>query len=187
MILLVTDKMNSADIEPVLSVLAENNLETWTSDGLASEIVRPDSLNIVGKFNGEVIGYCVSRLIMNNNYILSDNIDGQRKSHNTGKNIIYFKYDCEIYSIAIKKQYQNNGIGQILLNNIVLQAQKTDTESIWLEVRKSNRQAIGFYKKNNFREISERKNFYSNPSENAIVMRKKLFRDGNFKPEREFS
>ncbi len=174
MILPVIDKMNFADIVPVLAILTENNLETWTFDGLASEIERPDSLNLVGKFKGEAIGYSISRLIMNNHYTLPNNNADQRKNHKTSENTTYFKYDFEIYSIAVKKQYQNYGVGQILLNNIVLQAQKTDTESIWLEVRKSNKQAIGFYKKNNFKEISERKNFYLNPSENAIVLRKKL-------------
>jgi ribosomal protein S18 acetylase RimI-like enzyme len=39
-----------------------------------------------------------------------------------------------------------------------------------LEVRQSNHRAIEFYKRNGFHIISERKNYYLNPNENAWVM-----------------
>ena len=42
---------------------------------------------------------------------------------------------------------------------------------IFLEVRESNQVAINFYKKNKFKEISVRKNYYSEPNENAIIMK----------------
>ena len=43
-----------------------------------------------------------------------------------------------------------------------------------LEVRQSNQHAIEFYKRNGFRIISERKNYYLNPSENAWVMERSV-------------
>ena len=42
---------------------------------------------------------------------------------------------------------------------------------IFLEVRESNQVAINFYKKNKFNQISIRKNYYSEPNENAIIMK----------------
>ena len=48
-----------------------------------------------------------------------------------------------------------------------------DTEDIFLEVRESNQIAINFYLKAGFEKISVRKRFYSNPTENALIMKKK--------------
>ena len=70
----------------------------------------------------------------------------------------------EILAIATVEEYRNKGIAQELLDKI-------KTKDIFLEVRESNQVAISFYKKNNFKEISIRKNYYSEPTENAIIMK----------------
>ena len=70
----------------------------------------------------------------------------------------------EILAIATVKEYRNKGIAQELLDKIKI-------KNIFLEVRESNQTAINFYKKNNFKEISIRKNYYSEPTENAIIMK----------------
>ena len=70
----------------------------------------------------------------------------------------------EILAIATVEKYRNKGIAQELLDKI-------KTKDIFLEVRESNQTAINFYKKNNFKEISIRKNYYSEPTENAIIMK----------------
>ena len=46
----------------------------------------------------------------------------------------------------------------------------TDVNSFYLEVRKSNENAISLYQKNGFKICGERKNFYKNPTENALLM-----------------
>ena len=70
----------------------------------------------------------------------------------------------EILAIATIEEYRNKGIAQQLLNEIKV-------KDIFLEVRESNQVAINFYKKNKFKEISVRKNYYSEPTENAIIMK----------------
>ena len=70
----------------------------------------------------------------------------------------------EILAIATIEEYRNNGIAQELLDKIKI-------KDIFLEVRESNQVAINFYKKNKFKEISVRKNYYSEPNENAIIMK----------------
>ena len=70
----------------------------------------------------------------------------------------------EILAIATIEEYRNNGIAQELLDKIKI-------KDIFLEVRESNQVAISFYKKNKFKEISVRKNYYSEPNENAIIMK----------------
>ena len=70
----------------------------------------------------------------------------------------------EILAIATIEEYRNKGIAQQLLDKIKI-------KDIFLEVRESNQVAINFYKKNKFKEISVRKNYYSEPNENAIIMK----------------
>ena len=70
----------------------------------------------------------------------------------------------EILAIATIEKYRNKGIAQELLDKIKI-------KDIFLEVRESNQVAINFYKKNKFKEISVRKNYYSEPNENAIIMK----------------
>ena len=70
----------------------------------------------------------------------------------------------EILAIATVEEYRNKGIAQELLDKI-------KTKDIFLEVRESNQTAINFYKKNKFKEISIRKNYYPKPAENAIIMK----------------
>ena len=70
----------------------------------------------------------------------------------------------EILAIATIEKYRNKGIAQELLDKIKI-------KDIFLEVRESNQVAINFYKKNKFKEISIRKNYYSEPNENAIIMK----------------
>ena len=70
----------------------------------------------------------------------------------------------EILAIATIEKYRNKGIAQELLDKI-------KTKDIFLEVRESNKKAINFYKKNNFKQISIRKGYYSDPTEDAIIMK----------------
>ena len=70
----------------------------------------------------------------------------------------------EILAIATVEEYRNKGIAQELLDKI-------KNKDIFLEVRESNKKAINFYKKNNFKQISIRKGYYSDPTEDAIIMK----------------
>ena len=70
----------------------------------------------------------------------------------------------EILAIATIEKCRNKGIAQELLDKI-------KTKDIFLEVRESNKKAINFYKKNNFKQILIRKGYYSDPTEDAIIMK----------------
>ncbi len=158
-------KMQIADINSVLEILIESGLEAWGYNDFLSEILRRDALVLVSKIKTETIGFCIARLIITN--CLTINLDSSKKNEN-------LETECEIYNIAVRREFQNQGIGKQLLNKLVLLLKGYNTQSIWLEVRSSNRNALDFYHKNHFKQIYERKNFYSNPLENAIVMKRNL-------------
>lgn len=157
-------KMRVADIEFVLEILREANLESWSSRDFQIEIERKDSFLVVAEINTKIVGFCVARLIRlddtsNNSLVLGKNIAGN---------------ESEVYNIAVRELFRNCGVGQSLLDGLFEWNRANEAESIWLEVRNSNKSAIGFYKKNGFEEVNRRKNFYLNPNEDAIVMKKSL-------------
>jgi ribosomal-protein-alanine N-acetyltransferase len=78
--------------------------------------------------------------------------------------------DCELCNLVVLPEYLSKRVGYSLLQACVEVAQYFKITRMLLEVRQSNHHAIEFYKRNGFRIISERKNYYLNPSENAWVM-----------------
>lgn len=90
----------------------------------------------------------------------------------------YFAADeAEITSVAVSPKNRRNGIaGQLM--KAYLTALPEITNSIFLEVRESNSPAIGLYEKYGFEKISIRKNFYSFPDENAVVMQHIINKEG---------
>jgi ribosomal-protein-alanine N-acetyltransferase len=78
----------------------------------------------------------------------------------------------DITSVAVHPDYRRKGLAYALINEFI-RLLPDDTESIFLEVRESNSGAVALYEKCGFVRLSVRKNFYTSPRENAIVMQKK--------------
>ncbi len=83
--------------------------------------------------------------------------------------------EADITSIAVHPEYRRKGLALRLIERFI-EMIPDDAESIFLEVRESNAPAIALYEKCGFERLSVRKNFYSQPRENAVVMQKKLNR-----------
>ena len=77
-------------------------------------------------------------------------------------------FEAEVLQIAVKKAYQGQGIASALFAIL-----PTDKE-IFLEVRRSNHRAQEFYKKEKMAVIAERKAYYHNPVEDAIIMKREI-------------
>jgi len=76
----------------------------------------------------------------------------------------------EIYNIAVESSHARSGIGWALMSAAIQESSRRNAEKVILEVRKSNNPAINFYLKFDFKIAGERKNYYSNPIEDAYVM-----------------
>lgn len=75
-----------------------------------------------------------------------------------------------INNIVTLPDFRNLGVASALINTIIEFANKDNLEFLTLEVRESNLAAINLYKKHHFKECGKRKRFYSNPTEDAIIM-----------------
>lgn len=82
--------------------------------------------------------------------------------------------NCEVYNIAVDGRHARTGIGKQLMTTVVNESLKRYASKVLLEVRKSNANAIRFYEWFGFKVLGERKNYYSNPVEDAFVMEKNI-------------
>ncbi len=82
---------------------------------------------------------------------------------------LYFE-ECHIIMLAVKPEYQNQGLGSILVWQMLDNAHRFGAEWVVLEVRVSNSKAINLYKQFGFKEVGRRKEYYSNNREDALVL-----------------
>ena len=78
----------------------------------------------------------------------------------------------EIYRVAVDAAYRKRGIAYRLLDYAMKTSRGKGLESAFLEVRSMNTPAINLYRAYGFTEVGRRKNYYRNPTDDAIVMLK---------------
>ena len=76
----------------------------------------------------------------------------------------------DVVKVAVDQEYQGQGIGTALMENLIQRMQESGVRTIHLEVRQSNESAIALYRKMGFAEDGIRKDYYENPVENALLM-----------------
>ena len=78
--------------------------------------------------------------------------------------------EAHILSISVIKKIQSKGVGSLLLRSMLDQCKAMNYKKIFLEVRTSNLQAIIFYQKFGFLKEAIRENYYTDNSEDALLM-----------------
>lgn len=111
----------------------------WSREAVESSLKRTDILFDVEFSEGRAIGYFLAAAAFG---------------------------EGELYRIAVLPPFRGQGRGERLMKGF-LQSLPKDTEKIYLEVRESNKSAIGLYEKFGFRKIGERKKYYGN--ENGLI------------------
>ncbi len=86
----------------------------------------------------------------------------------------YFAADeSDISVAAVHPDMRRQGIGDLLLNAFE-KALLDITAAVFLDVRESNVPAICLYEKHGYERVGMRKNYYKEPVENAVLMKKIL-------------
>ena len=139
----------------VLDIQTECGLSVWSQNDYTSELERADSIfKIARTADKKIVGFALVRLLFGNSNIVNTSFDSS-----------------EILNIAVRNSFQQSGIGQMIFDELLRELKSKNIAEIWLEVRQSNSNAINFYRKNSFEMQFERKNYYTNPTENACVLR----------------
>ena len=140
-------KMSIEDLKSIKNVLASDFDNFWSYDVLEEELECDNSYVIVAKVDeNTIVGFAGLKVILD---------------------------EADIMNIVVKKDFRHNGIGFILLENLINHSKELNLKTITLEVNENNLSAIRLYDKFSFDKLGIRKNYYDGKSD-AIIMSKKL-------------
>jgi len=138
---------NEDDIERILEIERDSISPPWTHGALLGEIYRDDAFFAVAAEGGDIIGFIILRGIAD---------------------------EGELFQIAVDKDARRRGAADMLMDAALDWARKNALRTIYLEVRKSNEAAIALYTKHGFKQTGRRKDYFTDPVEDATLMEKSL-------------
>jgi ribosomal-protein-alanine acetyltransferase len=80
--------------------------------------------------------------------------------------------DWELENIVVAQSHQRRGLATQLLRTLMAHAKSSGAANVILEVRASNETARAFYEHHSFCEVGRRPNYYTTPTEDAVLYRR---------------
>jgi ribosomal-protein-alanine N-acetyltransferase len=136
-------ELSESELEDVLILEKDLFEEPWSREIFAKELSSETAKYFTLYSDSELVGYAGFNVI-----------DGT----------------AHLNTIGIKKTHQNNGLGSRLLDYIIKRSIERGCKEVFLEVRFSNKMARKLYTSFGFVPVGVRKNYYSNPTEDALIM-----------------
>lgn len=135
--------MTLEEVEDVFWLEQQNFSHPWSQESIAKAAKQPENLYLVAVEGDKVLGYCG----------------------------IWCSMDyADLCRIVVMPERRKQGIASALLDVGVKGCRERRMEKLLLEVRASNIAAIALYEKKKFQKIYTRRNYYSNPVEDACIM-----------------
>ena len=138
-------KMNETHVPQVAELERMCFHDPWSVTSIGSELSNPLSCWLVAVESEQVVGYVGSQTV----------IDA-----------------TDMMNIAVHPDFRRKGIAQKLVEQLVDELKQRQSMSLMLEVRASNTGAQALYEKLGFSQVGLRKNYYKNPREDALILRK---------------
>ena len=135
-----------SDIEGIYEIERACFSTPWSKEALLDDLEVEDKLYLVAEA-GKIIGYAGSWLVLD---------EGQ------------------ITNIAIHPEYRRAGYGAKMTRKLTQMLYKRGMKHIFLEVRVSNIAAQAMYRRLGFTAVGVRKQFYSDPIEDGLIMTKEM-------------
>lgn len=140
----IVRRMRLEDIEHVSRLERRCYTLPWSSSAYVTEVGNPSAYYTVAtELDGTVIGYAGMWVIMDESHITT---------------------------IAVDPVKRGRKIGERLLLDLLEEGMARGADRATLEVRERNTVAHNLYLKYAFEDVAVRKNYYSDNSENAIIM-----------------
>jgi ribosomal-protein-alanine N-acetyltransferase len=139
--------MTTADL-PVIMRLEEELFapDTWTAAMYRDELAQTDTRHYLVAENGTgVIGY---------------------------GGLIAYDDEAHIATLGVATDRQGEGLGSLLLDALLAEADRRRIPEVLLEVRADNEVAQGLYRRRGFAEIGRRRRYYQPSGTDAVVMRR---------------
>ena len=142
---MVLREMLVDDLEQVMKIENELFSPPWTREGFFTYLTRRDAMFLVVEEKGEILAYCGLIMVLD---------------------------EGDITNVAVRPDRQREGIGYFLVDSMLKMAEITGIHIVHLEVREGNATARRLYERLGFKEDGLRKNYYTDPTENAVLMTK---------------
>jgi ribosomal-protein-alanine N-acetyltransferase len=130
----------ASDLDGVMQVMADSFDpafgEAWTAPQCAGLLPMAGVWLSLARRGGKVVGFALGRIVA---------------------------AEAELLLLAVERSSQGKGIGQSLLDRFVGVAASKGAEQLHLEVREGNH-AVSLYRRNGFREVGRRANYYNGQS-----------------------
>lgn len=80
--------------------------------------------------------------------------------------------ECHLLNLCVSEQERNSGLGRKMVQYLISQSRRRGMQSVFLEVRESNRAAIHVYETLGFNEVGLREGYYPalDGREDALVL-----------------
>ena len=142
---MIIEKMNSSHVAQIAQLEKICFSDPWSEKSVASELDNKLAFWLVAAEGDTVAGYIGSQTVID---------------------------DTDLLNVAVHPDFRRPGSAEALVTALVEHLKKMGSRCLTLEVRASNEPAIALYGKLGFAEIGRRKNYYRNPREDALILRK---------------
>ena len=135
-----------ADLDDTCAIENRAFERPWTRGNLVDSFMG-GHIGLACRVNHQLVGYAIVMMVLDEMHLLN---------------------------ITVRPILQGKKLGRLLLNKVIALTRAANMQSILLEVRPSNPQALAFYQHVGFAQIGIRKNYYPSTwatREDAIVMR----------------
>jgi len=137
--------MTEEDVAAVAALEAENFSRPWSYDAFLKTLSDENYIVIIAKDTDALLGYCVLLC--------------------TGE-------EADITNVCTAPKARGKGVATGMLTALMEAGKSRGVTEFFLEVRESNAPARSLYTKLGFEEIGLRKNYYEDPKEHAVLMKK---------------
>ena len=138
-------EMSVEDLEQVVEIEKALFSDPWTKEGFFTFLTKENTMFFVVEEKGKILAYCSMQTVLDQGDILN---------------------------VAVCPEPQKEGIGYFLVDSMLKMAEITGIHMVHLEVRESNGTARRLYERLGFKKDGLRKDYYTDPTENAVLMTK---------------
>jgi [ribosomal protein S18]-alanine N-acetyltransferase len=134
---------------PAVKVIEDGTLTPWSTAMLVQELQYRAGVRYVAEVQdlGRVVGWCAARVIAP---------------------------EAELLKIAVHREQRRQGIGGLLLVALIEHLQGNGVRELFLEVRAKNLPAVFMYRRYGFSTVGKRPGYYTEPKDDALLLRRGL-------------
>ena len=97
-------------------------------------------------------------------------LDGETVAGYVGSQTVLDETD--MMNVAVHPDFRRQGVARALILALIGELKKRGSRCLTLEVRASNDPARALYESLGFAHVGTRRNYYQNPKEDALILRK---------------